>query len=251
MFGPLVKAATLIALTHGVRALGCLAGPRRGALLLGLPCTTAFLLLASGREHGPEDALAMSEAGLTALGAGPRLAIAAAAVLIACRLAGRIRTAEERDGGGSLSPAAVLALRTLVPLASLLLLKALRGVGGPEVAGLFLTFPAMSLALLVVTHLESGPVAAWRFARAMPPGNLGMVAFLAAFRYAGPAAGLAWATTLGVAAAASALLVVERLGRPTVRAEPGAWRLDGPRLISSRRPRRPTRFAPRLEPIAC
>ena len=71
----------------------------------------------------------------------------------------------------------------------------------------------MSLTVLVVTHLEAGPVAASRLARALPPGNLSMISFLAVFRFGCPQLGLAWGAALGYAAALATLVVVERLFR--------------------------------------
>lgn len=67
MSGPLVKLAVLVVLTHLLRALGRLAGPRRGGLALGLPSTTAIALVGCGWDRGFTDAAAMAEACLLAL----------------------------------------------------------------------------------------------------------------------------------------------------------------------------------------
>ncbi|MBY0397377.1 MAG: hypothetical protein K2X91_13060, partial [Thermoleophilia bacterium] len=164
----------------------------------------------------------------------------------------------------------LVAARTAIPVAMALGVRLAREAGGSAAAGLFLTFPATSLALLWTTHLESGPASARRLARALPAGALGMGAFLATFLTTAATLGTASATALGYVAAAAALGAAEILGstRPTPlrrlaalgrlarRKLAAAWPepvgaplpLAGPRLLRS--PRRTPRFAPRCEMLA-
>ena len=315
----LMKFAILVVMTHGFRALGRLAGPRWGGLVLGLPCSTAVLLVGYGLERGVEHAVGTAEASLLglvaavamplvyaqAVGSGWRLpgavtaavgaylivaagvsraaeggavgclALSTMAVLTACYVSGRIGIATERGRRHAPSRLWLLGCRTLVPLAFLALVMTVHESAGSLLAGLLTTFPGMSLTVLVVTHLEAGPAVASRLARALPPGNLSMVTFIAVFRFGCPQLGLAWGTAFGYAAALATLVVVERLLRrpmsaPNQRARtmhPGA--LAGRRLASlvrsrplpSRRTRRsgvtrerhPThqvRFSPRVEAFA-
>ena len=257
MFDLPLRLAILVAMTHGFRALGRLAGPRWGGLVLGLPCSTAVLLIGYGLERGVEHAVGTAEGSLLglvaavamplvyaqALGSGWRLpgAISAAvgaylvvaagvshaadggavgclalslmAVLTACHVAGRIRVATERGRRCAPSRLWVLGCRMLVPMAYLWFVMTVQDSAGNLLAGLLSTFPGMSLTVLVVTHLEAGPVAASRLARALPPGNLSMISFLAVFRFGSPQLGLAWGTALGYAAALATLVVVERIFR--------------------------------------
>jgi hypothetical protein len=208
-------------------------------------------------------------------GASVRVALALAGVLVACSLARRVRIA-----GGAPSPSTGswlrhLALGTMVPVVLIVTVRMVRAVGGASWAGLFTTFPAMSLAVLVATHLEAGPVAACRMARAMPPGNLITLVFLAAFRLAGHRFGLGWGTACGYALALATLLALEGLVRAlaaeshlvmsatprcrtalahgafwpavaqTIRAHRPGW----PEPIDRRRRRCGRRFAPRVEMI--
>ena len=48
----IVKCITLIAVIHGLRFLGRRIGPRASGLILGLPSSTAILLVLCGRERG-------------------------------------------------------------------------------------------------------------------------------------------------------------------------------------------------------
>src|SRR5262249_34020436 len=109
-------------------------------------------------------------------------------------------------------------LRTTVPVACLVAVSALREVAGLRWAGLLSTFPGMTLTVLVVTYLESGPGEASRMAKALPSANLGMIAFLAVFRLGCPALGLSWGTSLGYILAAATLLVVGACWRRPVAA---------------------------------
>jgi hypothetical protein len=187
----------------------------------------------------------------------------------------------EAAGDGSPIPGrsrwGILALRTAVPVISVLLVNVIRAIAGPERAGLFLTFPGMSLAVLVTTHMESGPKSACRLARALPAGNLGMVAFLTVFRYGCPRLGLAAGAALGFVTALTTLLTVEcfvqggsfskalrachratvpplvfnelrRAAARLTRADaPDVWRR--PRLFRAPRPNRRTRFSPFVEAL--
>jgi hypothetical protein len=255
MSAPLLKLAVLVAMTHGIRVLGRLAGPRRSSLVLGLPSTTAVALVGCGLERGLDAAAGMAEASLLglvaavavpliyagALGLGWRLpgalatavagfalvagglgclpahgptsgfGLAALAVLAACHVAGRIPTAGDAAGRSELPRSRTLALRTAVPVASLAIILALQDTAGPYWAGLLGPFPGLTLTVLVTTHLEAGPAEAGRLAAAVPAGNLGMVAFLAAFRLSCPSVGLGWGTAGGYATALAVLLVVHRL----------------------------------------
>ena len=149
--------------------------------------------------------------------------------------------------------------RTAMPVIYVLALGFVQHVAGPGCAGLVSTFPSMSLVVLAVTHLEAGAAEASRIAKVLPAGNTSTLAFLAAFRLASPAIGVAGATIAGYAAAVAALLVIEgnvqvpelvaeerRRGRANVAVtqrpveardpkgtEPGCVRVGGPR---SRRP---------------
>jgi hypothetical protein len=313
MYGLFVQIAILVAMTHGLRALGHVAGPRRCGLILGLPSATALMLLYCGHEYGVGEAMAAAESSLLGLvaaaalplaygwtirvaprpllapasaiaayvaiaaavrvlpggGAAARVELALAGVLVACSLARRVRIA-----GGEPSPSAGpwlrhLALGTMVPAILIVTVRTVRALGGASWAGLFTTFPAMSLAVLVATHLEAGPVAACRMARAMPPGNLITLMFLAAFRFAGHRFGLAWGTACGYALALATLLALEGLVPGMAGAESSTPRSDSrsagasktppqpPRLdsfalpqpINRRRRRFERRFAPRVEMI--
>jgi hypothetical protein len=124
---------------------------------------------------------------------------------------------------------------------------------GPQVAGLMSTFPGVTLTVLLLTHIESGPDSAIRMARALPAGNLGMVAFLAAFRFGCPTLGLLWGTVLGYLAALAILAFVIWYGsiKDVVLGRLRDWNdskasrdLDGVAW-----PRKGRRFSPFLETI--
>jgi hypothetical protein len=76
MFGPLGQIVMLIGLTSGLRALGRLVGPRRSGLLMGLPSTTALVLLGCGLERGLDEATVAAEACLGGLVAAATLPLA-------------------------------------------------------------------------------------------------------------------------------------------------------------------------------
>ncbi|WP_406694110.1 hypothetical protein V5E97_23985 [Singulisphaera sp. Ch08] len=253
----LLKIALLAALTHGIRALGRIAGPQRGSLLLGLPSTTAVALVACGQASGIGSASEMAEASLSglvaavalplvfaqsiALGrqlawsvsaavfvylavawgsvlvpdAGPagRIIIATFAILAACCCARQISVSEGERPTIDLSPIRCLLLRTAVPAACLVIVTVLREATGIRWAGLFSTFPGMTLTVLVVTYLESSPAEAGRMAKSLPSANLGMVAFIGTFRFGCPTVGLGWATVCGYVLALLTLFVVGGLSR--------------------------------------
>jgi hypothetical protein len=324
MYGLFVQIVILVAMTHGLRALGHVVGPRRCGLVLGLPTATALMLLYCGREYGVGEAMAAAESSLLGLvaaaalplayirairvaprwllpvlapasaiagyvavaavvqivpgaGVAAHLGLSLAGVLVACSLGRRVPIVGEEPSPSTGLWLRHLALGTMVPGALIVMVRMVRAVGGAHWAGLFTTFPAMSLAVLVATHLEAGPEAACRMARAMPPGNLITLMFLAVFRLAGGRLGLGWGTGCGYAVALATLLALEGLVRslasdshPGARTTPrrgavltltrGAFR---PALaltirahgsgytepIDRRRPRCGRRFAPRIEVI--
>jgi hypothetical protein len=71
-----VKCITLIAVIHGLRILGRRIGPRASGLILGLPSSTAILLVLCGRERGSSCALEMADASLLGLIAAVSLPMA-------------------------------------------------------------------------------------------------------------------------------------------------------------------------------
>ena len=111
------------------------------------------------------------------------------------------------------------------------------------------TFPGLTLTVLVMTHLESGAGPAIKMARALPSGNLGMVAFLAAFRFASPVLGLGWGTASGYLAALAMLVLVVSFGpiRESARCWFEGW--DAPGAGPVAWPRAPRRFSPYLETV--
>jgi hypothetical protein len=219
----------------------------------------AYLAVASGTWVVPEP------------GPAGRVILATLAVLAACRQAERMEQAPGRRGSGGTSPVRCLVLRTAVPVACLAAIAVLRESAGIRWAGLLSTFPGMTLAVLIVTYLESGPAEASSLARALPSANLGMIAFVAAFRFGCPAVGLGWGTAFGYLLASATLLAVGgwipptpsrmvwvrlaasgRLRRITV--EPALWIAASRRRIHARargtRPApRPRRLSPLVEPI--
>ncbi len=149
-------------------------------------------------------------------GPGASVLIAGIGVAMASHLACKIpaRIAPREEPRPPVRPSAwVLAGRTAVPVVYVVLIRLLRRVAGPAWSGRFITFPGGSLALLITTHLESGPVPARRMAVSMPAGGLGTLAFLSTFRFGCPSLGLGWGTIAGYVAAFSTLLTVDFLGR--------------------------------------
>ena len=76
MCGLIVKCALLIVMIHLFRALGQWAGPRFSGLALGLPSTTAVVLIFCGCEQGSSAATQMAESGLLGLVAAVSLPLA-------------------------------------------------------------------------------------------------------------------------------------------------------------------------------
>jgi hypothetical protein len=71
-----LKCATLIVVIHGLRLVGRRIGPRASGLILGLPSSTAILLVLCGREKGMDPAIEMADAGLLGLIAAVSLPLA-------------------------------------------------------------------------------------------------------------------------------------------------------------------------------
>ena len=157
---------------------------------------------------------------LPATGAGGCVGVAMVGVACACQLARRLVPDVEEDEQAARTAShqgvgrASRACRIAMPVAYVSVLQTLRALAGPSVSGRFITFPGASLAVLVTSHLESGPAHTCRLASGMPFGGLGMLAFLTAFRVGGPRLGLAGGLAVGYVAALAVLAV---LGRPSAR----------------------------------
>lgn len=94
MCGLLLKCAALIVMIHAFRLLGRLAGPRWSALALGLPSTTAIVLVVCGCERGIAGATAMAGSSLLGLAAAVALPLAyAQAVRLGGALPGALAAA--------------------------------------------------------------------------------------------------------------------------------------------------------------
>ncbi len=110
IFEILLKSAVLIAVIHILRHLGRRFGPRASGILLGLPSSTAVLLVLCGREKGVTAAVEMADASLLGLIAAVSLPVGfAEALRRGWRLAGAIATAVAAyvvvaSGLGYLSP---------------------------------------------------------------------------------------------------------------------------------------------------
>ncbi|MHB1559660.1 MAG: hypothetical protein ACYC61_19605 [Isosphaeraceae bacterium] len=76
-----LKCAILITVIHMLRQLGRRFGPRASGMLLGLPSTTAVLLLLCGHEKGIDAASEMADAGLLGLIAAAALPVGFASAL--------------------------------------------------------------------------------------------------------------------------------------------------------------------------
>lgn len=285
---------------------------------MGLPSTTAVVLLGCAIERGLDEAVLAAQACLVGLvaaasvpvafarsieagytlsrsvltgiasyltvtlalwwlpGTGPAGCVAGAVlgVLAATVVAQRSRFEEADESGPRAAKAGatrrLLLTRVGVPGVYVAAIRGLRWLAGPGWSGRFITFPGGSLALLIATFLEDGPVTAGRLATAMPGGSFATLAFLAVFRASAPRHGFAWALLLGYVAALCALLVPASLGRwgrwprrvlagrasvwivvrVTV-AGPARWMRADPKtrgwLAPSRRCGATRRFAPRLE----
>ena len=151
-------------------------------------------------------------------------------------------------------------LRTAVPVTCVGASISLGERLGPGVAGCLGAFPGVTLTSLILTRVEAGPVAAVRMARALPPGNWAMAAFLATFSQTAPAIGVGASVALGYLAALTCLGTVAHLTRPPTRAEIRVQilaRRDSLRLDRRDQvppgpawPRTPRQFAPLVESIA-
>jgi hypothetical protein len=76
MCGLLLKCAALIVMVHGFRVIGRIAGPRWNGLALGLPSTTAIVLILCGSERGNSAAIDMADSSLLGLAAAVALPLA-------------------------------------------------------------------------------------------------------------------------------------------------------------------------------
>jgi hypothetical protein len=266
MCGLIVKCALLVVLIHIFRALGQLVGPRYSGLALGLPSTTAVVLIFCGCEQGSLAATQMADSGLlglvaavslplafigsvrlrwrlwgaiatsvggyVAVAAGlyclpatdvlPKVSLAAAALLGAAMwVRGREQVTVENDRANvRKSRARTMLLRTVTPVIYLIVLAIAQQLAGPSWAGLVSTFPSLSLVVLIVTYLESGPPEASRIAQVLPSGNTSTLAFLAVFRLVCSEAGVAWATLAGYGAAVGVLIAID-------------WAAKGPSLVGA------------------
>ena len=159
------------------------------------------------------------------------------------------------------TPAQVFWLRTVVPALCLVGVIVLGERLGPQVAGYVGAFPSVTLTGLLLTSIESGPATSVRMARALPPGNWAMVAFLGVFSQTGLVVGLIGALLLGYLAALVCLGAVAQLTAlppsPRPRARPGI-RIRRPTdreptgqfVPMSAWPRTPRRFSPLVERMA-
>jgi hypothetical protein len=255
MFGLIVKCAVLVVMIHIFRALGRLAGPRYSGLALGLPSTTAVVLIFCGYEQGSFAATQMAESGLLGLvaavslplafsgsvclgwrlsgaiatsvggylavaaglgclppsGVLPKVSLAAAALLGAAMwVRGReVSTPGEDQRAVRISPLRTMFLRTATPALYISVLALAQQLAGPSLAGLVSTFPSLSLVVLIVTYLESGPAEARRIAQVLPFGNTSTLAFLAVFQVVCSQAGTTLGIFAGYVAALGALALIQ------------------------------------------
>jgi hypothetical protein len=72
----LAKLLLVVVMSHGLRIIGRAAGPRWGALALGLPCTTAVALAGSGQDRGVAFSIAMADHCLVGLAGAVALPLA-------------------------------------------------------------------------------------------------------------------------------------------------------------------------------
>lgn len=162
--------------------------------------------------------------------------------------------------GRTFSARQVFWLRTVVPATCLGTAIGLGERLGPGVAGVLGAFPGVTLTTLMLMRLESGPVAAVRMARALPPGNWAMVTFLATFTQVAPTLGLLGSVAVGYVAALACLGTVAHLTDPPTlahlrrRAVAGRDQIRAgirqPAAIVSAWPKVPLRFSPLVESAA-
>jgi hypothetical protein len=198
--------------------------------------------------------------GLAPIGLAERLVLPLLALLAASEIGGRIRASPHRRPRRESSARRMLILRTVIPVLCVWLVALVRDFAGTSWAGLFSTFPALTLTLLVVTHLETGPLAASRMACALPSASLSTYAFLAIFRFGCPRLGPASAFAWGYVASLIVLPMVVRLAQRgdvvVIHLRPrtilsSTWKRHSGRQLESIRTRtvRAPVFAPLLEPI--
>lgn len=132
----LLKCAILITVIHVLRQLGRRFGPKASGMLLGLPSTTAVLLLLCGHEKGTDAASEMADAGLLGLIAAAALPVGFASAL----------------GRGRSLPAAIATAIGAYALAA-------SGLGylhrGEHVDGLVLAVVWIAAATLVVSRVRA------------------------------------------------------------------------------------------------
>jgi hypothetical protein len=166
----------------------------------------------------------IADGGLAAAVVVSTLGVLAASVAVT-----RLGLPEGGDSSVAPSTTAVrtAAIRTVVPVAFLLATTGAAGLLGQRWAGLLSTFPAMFLAVLVVTYCEGGAAVATRTAQAFPRGNFCMIAFIAVFRLACPEFGLAPGTTLAYVSALAALLAIQVIETLLARADRSRLAVEG------------------------
>jgi hypothetical protein len=261
-----------LASTGAERGLGAALGMAESGLL-GLAASVALpvaYMRAIGRGWGTLTAAMAGVAGyavitvfcgacgLLGLGFGSLLPLAILAVLLAWHLATPVREGPyswaRKGRKARASPWRVVALRTLVPVACFGAVLVVRDLLGTRWAGFLAPFPGLTLTMLVVTHLETGPAEACRMARTLPPSNLCMVAFFGACRLLGPSLGLGLSIAFGYAAALFTLFVVERVTRVTTSSGLedllGRWLAEATYHRWSRMRMTPSRFVPRFEALS-
>lgn len=80
-----IKILVIVGLTHGLRWLSQIAGPRWGGLMAGLPSTTAVVLFFLACENGEDYAVRAADSGAIGLVAGAVLAIVFSWAALNCR----------------------------------------------------------------------------------------------------------------------------------------------------------------------
>jgi hypothetical protein len=147
MCGLLLKCTVLIALIHGFRALGRRVGPRYSGMILGLPSTTAVMLVLCGYERGILAASQMAEASLLGLVAAVALPLAyAQTVRLGWRLAASLV-------GAVLGYVAVAGFLAAMPAA----MHVLVAVGAP-VLGAEAAMPVFAMPLAMRLGLATGVI---------------------------------------------------------------------------------------------
>jgi hypothetical protein len=141
----LVKCAALIVMIHGIRALFRWAGPGVCGLALGLPSTTAIVLVVFGWDHGATATATMAESSLLGLVAAVALPLA---YMRAVSRGARLPTAIAAAVAGYLSVAWVLGCLPVLGVGSRLFIAVIGIVSASELASrLPLPLPDRSLAV--------------------------------------------------------------------------------------------------------